>query len=88
MIRLSDGPHSMLVATPWTWARICATVTAGRAGAHDLATLGTRAVPSDDRGDARRPVGAQHARDAQLVGGGQDRGVHLVGARHAAARRP
>ncbi len=46
MISDSDGPHSMFVATPWTWARTWAAVTAGPPGPTILATRGTDFVPS------------------------------------------
>ena len=85
--RLSVGPSSIIVATPWRCISTWAHVTAGDARADDLAHLGDRLGAEPERGDAGRPVDAEHVADAELAAHDEHGGIDRAAAARASAAR-
>ena len=67
MTRLSVGPSSIIVATPWRCISTCAHVTAGEPGPTILRTAGIDSVPNAEGGQPGRAVDAEHVGDPELA---------------------
>ena len=65
--RLSVGPSSIIVVTPWRCISTWAQRDRRRAGTDDLAHLRDRLGAEAQRGDAGRAVDAEHVGDAELA---------------------
>ena len=67
MTRLSVGPSTIIVATPWRCISTWAHVTAGEPGPTTLRTRGIDSVPKPERGQPGRTVDPEHVGDAELA---------------------
>ena len=84
MTRLSVGPRTIIVATPWRCSSTWAHVTAGEPGPTILRTRGSTRRAEAERGQPGRAVGPEHVVDAELAA--HDEHGRIDGA--AAARAP
>ena len=87
MTRLSVGPSSIIVATPWRCSSTWAHVTAGEPGPTTLRTRGIDSVPNAERGEPGRPVDAEHVGDAELAAHDEHRRVDGIRRRPGPAAR-